>query len=54
MMLADRLKMPVKDVIELSVLEMDLWSAYIKKEQDISSKQMRRQRASGYKAKNRP
>jgi hypothetical protein len=53
-MLADRLKMPIKDVMELSVLELDLWSAWIKKQQDYANQQMRRQRASGYKTKNRP
>jgi len=40
-MLADRLKMPIEKVMELSVLELDLWSAYIKKEQDVANKQVR-------------
>jgi hypothetical protein len=40
-MLADRLKMPIAKVMELSVLELDLWSAYIKKEQDVANKQVR-------------
>lgn len=54
MMLADRLKRPVKEIMELSVLEIDLWSAWIKKEQDVANKQMRRQKTRGYTTKNRP
>ncbi len=54
MLLADRLKRPLKDIMELSVLEIDLWSAWIRKEQDVAKQQMRRQRAGGYKTKNRP
>lgn len=42
MMLADRLKKPVGEIMELSVLEMDLWTAWIKNEQDVTNKQMRK------------
>lgn len=42
MMLADRLKRPVQEIMELSVLELDLWSAWIKREQDAASRQMRK------------
>jgi hypothetical protein len=41
-MLADRLKMPIKDIMKLSVLELDIWSAFIKREQEQASKQMRK------------
>mgnify|MGYP003133472639 FL=1 len=43
-MLADRLKMPIKDIMELSVLELDLWSAWIKREQDATNRQMNKSR----------
>lgn len=42
MMLADRLKRPVQEIMELSVLELDLWSAWIKREQDATNRQMRK------------
>jgi hypothetical protein len=53
MMLADRLKKSVKEIMELSVLEMDLWMAWVKIEQDANKKQMRSLRSGGYKTKNR-
>ncbi len=40
-MLADRLKMPIEKVMELSVLELDIWSVYLKNEQDQINKQNR-------------
>ncbi len=37
-MLADRLKMPIEKVMELSVLELDMWSVYLKNEQDQANR----------------
>jgi hypothetical protein len=42
MMLADRLKRPVQEIMELSVLELDLWAAWFKREADATNKQMRK------------
>lgn len=53
MLLADRLKKPVQEIMELSVLELDLWSAWIKKEQDVANRQMRRMKTRGNATKNR-
>ena len=39
MMLADRLKKPVQEIMELSVLELDLWAAWFKREADATNKQ---------------
>lgn len=45
------MKKSVSEVMELSVLEMDLWSAWIKREQDATNRQMRRMKARGNNAK---
>lgn len=42
MMLADRLKRPVQEIMELSVLELDLWAAWLKKESDATNRQMKK------------
>tara|TARA_R100001460_G_scaffold69509_1_gene110119 strand:- start:106 stop:252 length:147 start_codon:yes stop_codon:yes gene_type:complete len=42
MMLADRLKRPVQEIMELSVLELDLWAAWFKREADATNKQTQR------------
>jgi len=47
MMLADRLKRPIQEIMELTVLELDLWSAWMKKEQDAANRQMRRMKTRG-------
>jgi len=40
-MLADRLKMPIEKVMQLSTLEIDLWLAYLKYETKQANKQMK-------------
>jgi hypothetical protein len=47
------LKRPIAEIMELSVLELDLWSAWIKKEQDVTNRQMRRMKSRGNTTKNR-
>jgi|TARA_R100000479_G_C6374554_1_gene198487 hypothetical protein len=44
MMLADRLKKPVQEIMELSVLELDLWAGWLRKEADATNKQARKNR----------
>jgi hypothetical protein len=39
--LADRLKMPIEKVMQLSALELDIWHAYLKYEVKQANKQMR-------------
>lgn len=53
MMLADRLKKPVEEIMELSVLEMDLWLAWIKNEQEETNKQMRKSKMQGLSRRRR-
>jgi|TARA_R110002012_G_scaffold318823_1_gene537834 hypothetical protein len=40
MMLADRLKKSLEEVMQLSVLEIDLWIGYLRLEQQAASRQM--------------
>tara|TARA_R100001463_G_scaffold76347_6_gene130438 strand:- start:1716 stop:1862 length:147 start_codon:yes stop_codon:yes gene_type:complete len=40
MMLADRLKKSLEEVMQLSVLEIDLWIGYLRLEQQASNRQM--------------
>lgn len=40
MMLADRLKKPVEEIIQLSTLEMNLWAGYLLYEHKQSQKTM--------------
>jgi hypothetical protein len=49
MMLADRLKKSISEIMELTTLELDLWSMWIKKEQDAANRQTRRSKISGNK-----
>lgn len=51
-MLGDRLKKSLSEVMELTTLEIDMWLAYIKSENDASNKQMRAMKAKS-KAKRR-
>ena len=44
-MLADRLKKSLSEVMELTTLEIDMWMAYIKSENEATNKQMRQMRA---------
>jgi hypothetical protein len=41
MLVADRLKKSVSEVIELSTLELTMWSAYFKTESDQAERTMR-------------
>ena len=45
MMLADRLKKSLEEVMQLSVLEIDLWIGYLNLENDATNKQMNKARA---------
>jgi hypothetical protein len=45
MLVADRLKKSVAEVMELSTLELSMWSAYFKLEQDQTERTMKQQRA---------
>lgn len=47
MMLADRLKLTLSQVMELTTLEIDMWLAYIKAEADASNKQMQKMKQQG-------
>lgn len=40
-MLADRLKKSLEEVMQLSVLEVDLWIGYLRLEQQANNRQMR-------------
>jgi hypothetical protein len=44
MLLASRLNKSLEEVMGLSVLELDLWSGYIRHEQDLANKQVKRRR----------
>jgi hypothetical protein len=44
-MLADKLHKSVEEIMGLSSLELDLWAAWIKIQQDASNEQLRKQRA---------
>jgi len=37
--------MPVAEIMALSTLEMDLWAAWIKIQQDVANEQMRKAKA---------
>lgn len=43
MLLADRLKMSVEQVLQMSTLEIDLWAGYLLHEHNESKKTMGRQ-----------
>jgi hypothetical protein len=43
-MLADRLKMSLSEVMKLSTLEIDMWLAYIKLENEANNKAMKKAR----------
>jgi len=45
MLVADRLKKSVAEIMELSTLELSMWSAYIKMEQDQMERTMKQQKA---------
>lgn len=42
MMLADRLKKSISEVMEFSTLEINMWAAYLKLEQDQQKRVMRK------------
>jgi len=42
MMLADRLKKSISEVMEFSTLEINMWAAYLKLEQDQHKRVMRK------------
>jgi len=42
MMLADRLKLTLSQVMELTTLEIDMWLAFITAEADAANKQMQK------------
>ena len=44
MVLADRLKMGLKEVMEFSVAELELWAGYIQLEADGHKRSMREQK----------
>jgi len=44
-MLADKLNKSVEEIMGLSSLELDLWAAWIKIQQDVANEQMRKARA---------
>lgn len=41
MMLADRLHKSLEEIMQLSVLEIDLWLGYLRIEQQAASRQMK-------------
>jgi hypothetical protein len=47
MMVADRLKKSISEVMEFSTLELSMWSAYYKLEQDQSERTMRQMKTRG-------
>lgn len=44
MLVADRLKKSISEVIEFSTLELSMWSAYFKMEHDQTERTMRQQK----------
>ena len=46
-MLADRLKKSVREIMDLTTLELDLWVAYYKIESDANNEAARRARSKG-------
>jgi len=44
-MLADRLKKPVLEIMNLTTLELDLWAAWFKLEAEATNGQMRKAKA---------
>lgn len=45
MLVADRLKKSLKEVMQFSTLELSMWSAYFKMENDQAERTMRQQKA---------
>ena len=45
LLLADRLKKSVSEIMDLTTLEMDLWAGWIKIQNDATNEHSRRQRA---------
>lgn len=43
-MLADRLKMSLAEVMKLTTLEIDMWLAYVKNENEANNKAMKKAR----------
>lgn len=53
-MVADRLKKSLAEVMELTSLELSMWAAYIKMEQDDQKRTMRKAKAKHGPGKYRP
>lgn len=45
LLLADRLKKSVAEIMELTTLELDLWAGWIRIEQDAANRQARQAKA---------